>query len=245
MYAPAFTSAGNGYQVTLTGSGPNGGGTYINRFTLIFDLLIPAPLGRTPLFNTNPQNANDADFYIEADGRVGTSAIGYSPAGVIRSNTWQRIAFAADLAASSVTYYVDGTAVFTGSAALDGRHSLYSNLDAGPDLLLFNEGDTTGTYTHALYLSSFAFIDRAMSAAEIQALAAPKDLGIFVQTLPPVSIQRNVNELRLNWRGGPGIRLQKAPGLAPASWQDLPGTLAADAYTESLSGDAGFYRLVR
>ena len=61
----------------------------------------------------------------------------------------------------------------------------------------------------------------------------------------PRSIQRNVNELRLNWRGGPGIRLQKAPGLAPASWQDLPGTLAADAYTESLSGDAGFYRLVR
>ncbi|HMJ66002.1 MAG TPA: endonuclease/exonuclease/phosphatase family protein, partial [Candidatus Binatia bacterium] len=245
MYVPAFTDAGNGYHVTLTGAGPNGGGVYINQFTMIFDVLIPGPLGRTPLFNTNPQNANDADFYIETNGRLGISAIGYSPAGVISSNAWHRIAFAADLAASTVTYYVNGTAVFTGSAALDGRHSLYSDLDGGPDLLLFNEGDSTGIYTHALYLSSFAFTDRMMNAAEIQALGGPKDLGIFVQTLSRVSIQRNGNDLRLNWRGGSGIRLQKSPGLAPTSWQDLPGTLAADTYTESLSNDAGFYRLVR
>src|SRR4030095_14951052 len=173
------------------------------------------------------------------------SAIGYSPAGVISSNAWHRIAFAADLAASTVTYYVNGNAVFAGSAALDGRHSLYSNLDAGPDLLLFNEGDSTGTYTHPLYLSSFAFTDRAMSTAEIQALGGPKDLGIFVQTLPPVFIQRNVNELRLNWRGGPGIRLQKSADLAPTSWQDLPETSAASTYSEPVGEDSGFYRLVR
>jgi endonuclease/exonuclease/phosphatase family metal-dependent hydrolase len=245
MYVPAFVNAGNGYQVTFTGAGPNGGGVYINQFTVIFDLLIPAPLGRTPLFNTNPQNANDADFYIEANGRLGISAIGYSAPGVISSNAWHRIAFAADLAANTVTYYVNGNTVFTGTAALDGRHSLYSSLDAGPDLLLFNEGDTTGTYTHALYLSSFAFTDRTMSASEIQALGGPKDLGIFVQALPRVSILRNGGEFRFNWRGAPGIRLQKTPTLGPPDWQDVPGTLAADTYDEALGNGAAFYRLAR
>jgi hypothetical protein len=164
---------------------------------------------------------------------------------VITSNTWHRIVFAADLAAGTVTYYVNGNAVFTGSAALDGRHSLYSSLDAGPDLLLFNEGDSTGTYTHALYLSSVAFTDRTMSASEIQALGGPKDLGIFVQTLSRVSILRNGGELQFNWRGGPGIRLQKSPTLVPADWQDVPGTLAADTYDEPLANGAAFYRLAR
>ena len=245
MRVPAFTNPANGYQVALAGSAPNGGGIYINQFTMIFDLLIPAPLGWTPLFNTNPQNANDADFYVDANGRVGIGAIGFSANGAVTANVWHRIAFAADLAAGIVTYYVNGTAVFSGPAPLDGRHSLYSSLDAGSDLLLFNEGDTSGTYTHALYLSSFAFIDRTMSTAEIQTLGVPRDLGIFVQTLPSISIERDGNDLTLTWRGGAGIRLQRARTLAPASWQDVAGTLAASTFMESLGENAGFYRLTR
>ena len=245
MRVPAFTNPGNGYHVALTGSGPNGGGIYINQFTMIFDLLIPAPLGWTPLFNTNPQNANDADFYVDANGRVGIGAIGFSANGAVTANVWHRIAFVADLTAGLVTYYVNGTSVFTGSASLDGRHSLYSSLDAGPDLLLFNEGDASGTYTHVCYLSSFAFTDRTMSPAEIQALGGPKDLGIFIQTLSGISIILDGNDVTLTWRGGAGIRLQRALTLAPASWQDVAGTLAASSFSESIGENAGFYRLAR
>jgi endonuclease/exonuclease/phosphatase family metal-dependent hydrolase len=245
MRVPAFTSSANGYHVTLTGSGPNGGGAYINQFTIIFDLLIPAPLGWTPLFNTNPQNANDADLYVDTGGRVGIGDIGYSPIRTIASNTWYRVAVAADLAASSVTYYVDGRPVFTGAAQLDGRHSLFSGDDPGPDLLLFNEGNTSGVFTHALYLSSFAFTDRTMTAAEIQALGEPNDLGIFIQALPALSITRNGNELELNWRGGSGIRLQKSMSLAPSAWQDVPGTTGASRFNESSASSSGFYRLTR
>jgi hypothetical protein len=144
-----------------------------------------------------------------------------------------------------VTYYVDGRSVFTGAAALDGRHSLYSSFDAGPDLLLFNEGDAAGIFTHVLYLSSVAFIDRAMTPAEIQTLGAPSDLGIFIQTLPPLSIARSGNDLQLTWRGSPGIRLQKSTTLTPSAWQDVPGTTGANSFTESLVGNASFYRLTR
>ena len=245
MRVPAFSNTAHGYHVTLNGSTPNGGGAYINQFTIIFDLLIPAPLGWTPLFNTNPQNANDADFFVDANGRAGIGAIGYSTNGAVTSNAWHRIAFVADLATNSVTYYVDGRSVFAGAASLDGRHSLYSSADPGPDLLLFNEGDTSGTFTHAVYVSSFAFIDRTMMAAEIQTLGAPNDLGIFIQTLPPLSIARNGNALQLTWRGGPGIRLQKSTTLTASAWQDLPGTTGANSFTESLGNNASFYRLTR
>jgi len=244
MGVPAFTSSANGYHVTLNSSAPNGGGAYINQFTIIFDLLIPAPLGWTPLFNTNPQNANDADFFVDANGRVGTGAIGYSPNGVIASNTWHRIAFAANFASNTVTYYVDGQPVFTGAASLDGRHSLYSSLDPGPDLLLFNEGDPAGIFTHTLYLSSVAFTHRTMPAAEIQALGAPNDLGIFKQSLPALSITRNGNELQLTWPGGPAMRLQKSTTLAPP-WLEISGTTGASSFTDSLTDTAAFYRLTR
>jgi hypothetical protein len=43
---------------------------------------------------------------------------------------------------------------------------------------LFNEGDLTGVYTHELYLSSFFFADRTLSAAEIQTLGAADADGI-------------------------------------------------------------------
>ena len=244
MRAPGFVNTGNGYHLSLTGSTPNGGGVYINQFTIVMDVLVPAPLGRTALFNTNPQNANDADFYVEADGRLGTSGIGYSAPRIIASNAWHRVAFTADLASGIVRYYVNGNSVFSGTSSLDGRYSLYSAVDAGPDLLLLNEGDSGGIYTHAAYLSSVALTDRAMSASEIQALGSPNDLGIFVETLPTLVIAREGGGLSFTWRGGTGIRLQRTAALNGA-WQDVPGTIGASSYTESQAGPSGFYRLIR
>ena len=185
LHAPGFTSSSRGYHVSFNQSGANGGGTYINQYTMIFDLLLPGSLGWLPFFNTNPDNLNDADFYISPTGEIGISAIGYSPVGTIAANTWYRIAFVAGLASGTVTYYVNGSPVYTGAAGLDGRHSLYSSLDPGPDLLLFNEGDGSGVYTHEVYLSSFAFADRMMSASEMAALGGPKRVA-FSLTRPPL-----------------------------------------------------------
>ena len=245
MRVPAFTSAANGYQVTLPGTGPNGGGVYMNQFTIIFDVLIPSPLGWVPLFNTNPQNSNDADFYVDANGRVGIAELGYSGTGAVPANAWHRIAFTADLAASRVAYYVNGNTSFNGASSLDGRFSLYSDVDAGPDLFLFNEGDASGVYTHLLYVSSIAFTDRTMSAAEIRSLGGASDLGIFVRTLPGILITRNGNEVGLNWGGGPGIRLQRSSSLTPTNWADVNGTVGTSNFVESISGDTQFYRLTR
>src|SRR5688572_9706091 len=95
MRFPACT-ARQGYRVTH-GSAPNGPyGETANRvsnYTLIFDVLFPAASdGRwRALFQTDTNNANDAEFYVQnvIGGGIGTIGV-YN--GSIQSNTWHRIA---------------------------------------------------------------------------------------------------------------------------------------------------------
>lgn len=185
---PAWPGAANdpglGYHLTFQDSGPNGGGSYINQYTLVFDVLFPGSTGWTPLFQTDPSNGsgNDADFYVDASGAIGIGGIlGYSPSAVITPDTWHRIAFAADLGSGNVRYFVDGVKVFerNGDSLLDGRLALYSNVDDGPDLLLSNENDTSGNYTHAAIFSDIAFVDRPLSDGELMALGKASAAGIF------------------------------------------------------------------
>ncbi len=244
LSVPAFSSLAHGYHLTFTDSGPNGGGGYINQFTMILDVLLPEQLGWTALFNTNPQNANDADWYVDATGRLGIGELGYSSAGTVVANAWHRLAFAADLGAGIVTFYCNGLQVRhrTGASLLDGRFSLYSNLDAGPDLLLFNEGDTSGTYTHALHVSSIAFTDRTLSAGEIAALGGPRAEGIFARSLHAAW---HGSEVVLTWSGATNVHLQRASTLAPGEWREVPDTMGASSHEEPVSGAATFFRLIQ
>jgi hypothetical protein len=244
---PAFSDPANGYLVEFNNSVPNGGGAYINQFTVLFDLLIPGSLNWTALFNTNPGNENDADWYVAADGSLGIGALGYSAVNVIQPGTWHRVAFAADLGAGVVKFYVDGNLVRerTGGSLLDGRFSLYSPIDQLPSLLLFNEGDGSGVYTHELYVSSFAFTDRTMGSDEIAVLGGPKALGIFVTSLPPISVSNESGLITLHWTGSPNVRLQKTASLNPPDWQDVPNTVGTDSYSEPATADSAFYRLIR
>jgi len=246
LRAPAFASQANGYRVSFTDSAPNGGGAYLNQYTMIFDVLLPGALNWFPFFNTNPQNANDADFYVSPDGALGIGGIGYSATGLIAPNTWHRIAFAADLAAGVVSYYHNGSPIFTGAAGLDGRHSIFSGVDSGPDLLLFNEGDTSGVYTHAVLLSSFLFTPRRMSEAEILALGGPKARGILV-TAPPIraSIALQGMSVQLSWTGGEfPYQVQKTGALANPSWKDVGPPTNGTSVLLPHTGAAGYFRVV-
>jgi hypothetical protein len=181
MHVPAFANIGNGYHLTLNDTGANGGGSYVNNWTIIFDVLVPSPWPLdyiVPFFNTDPANGNDGDFYLYGDGEIGIGSGGYSAPGVLTPDNWYRVSFVAT--ASTLSYYVNGTLVKTRSGGgVDGTWSLYSNANAGPDLLLFNEGDLTGQYTHELYLNSVAFVDGALTPGEISTLGGPSAAGIL------------------------------------------------------------------
>ena len=238
MHVPGFTSDADGYWLTFDDSGPNvGTNAYINRYTLFFDVLIPSPWPVNeyivPFFNTDPYNLNDGDFYLYSDGELGIGGGGYAPAGTITPDTWCRIAFVADIAANTLTYYVNGTKVKTRSGGgLGGTWSLYSNQDVGAyplypaNLLLFNEGDTSGIYTHDVYLSSVAFTDRAISAGEASTLGSPGAGGILVPSFasaPMLASQQSANGAVISWPTQfVGYALESKTDLASSTWAPVP-----------------------
>lgn len=243
---PLLPAGKHGVHLTMP-TVPNGGGAYLNNYSLVWDVLIPGDVNWTPFFNSNPDNGNDADFYVADDGSLGIGDLGYSPAGTIQAGQWYRIAFTADLARGEVTYYVNGTPVHkrTSGALTDGRFSLYTGNDAGPDLLLFSE--PSGSYNHPLNVNSFLFVNRTLSGDEVLALNGPKATGIsFGGTAEGarLSIARDGNTLNFSWTGGnPPYQLQKTASLTNPEWTDVGPAGAATTATDTLSGDAAFYRV--
>ncbi len=153
-------------------AGPNGEGSYINQYTMIWDLLIPdVGANWTGLYNTSASNSNDGEFFIRTDGGIGISGV-YE--GTINSNQWHRIAMVWDVA--SMYKYIDGQLVGsqTDISGVDGRWSLYPTGGAEKTYVLSdNDGDTNSGY-----VGSFYFIDEALSADAIAALGGATAAGI-------------------------------------------------------------------
>lgn len=161
----------------------NGGGGYVNRYTLLMDILFPAGSDNRyrALFQTNSGNSNDADFFV-GDGGVGPDPNGiganFTYHGTILPNTWYRIAFVVDSAAVPpiVEKYVNGAYVGTSELdQLDGTWSLYTATQGNPSWLFSDEnGDTAEGY-----VNSIAILDGTASAGDIQALGGPTASGLF------------------------------------------------------------------
>jgi hypothetical protein len=160
--------------ILRTGAQPNGGGAFINQYTMVWDLLLPQVPSYAGLFNTDDSNTSDGDFFIKAGGGIGISGT-YS--GTISANKWYRIAASFDLTTSTLSKYIDGTLVGTQSlsSGVDGRWSLYSANDPTRGVLLLTDDDGE---TGAGFINSFLFVDRAMTSTEIAALGGPNALGI-------------------------------------------------------------------
>ncbi len=148
----------------------NGGGSFVNQYTLVMDLLIPEMTsGWDSLWQTNTGNANDGDWWVRgSDGAVGVSSV-YG--GQVLTNTWYRLALVTDLPSGRLASYINGTQVqtLTAGVALDGRWSL------DPLASLFAD-DTSENSSNQL--NSVEIVGRVLSAAEIQALGGPSAAGI-------------------------------------------------------------------
>ena len=243
---PAFASSADGLALTLTGLPPNGGGTYLNRYSFVFDVLLPVGWNWMAFFNTAPANNNDSDFFVRSDAALGIGALGYSPGGTIQADTWHRVIFAADLPAGVVTYYVDGVQVHqrTGGALLDGRFALFPGTNPGPHVRLFCDED--GEMSPVL-CSGIAFVDSTLSAAQAAELGTARADGIFMSG-PPASPTLTVavanGTVTLTWPAAPGRRLQKSATLKAGAWSDVPGTTGQSSHAEPVQAATPlFYRL--
>ncbi|MFZ4765897.1 MAG: Ig-like domain-containing protein, partial [Roseimicrobium sp.] len=179
---PAFSATLSDGSKTLTGAittvggtanrlsmpipaGGNGGGSFTNEYTLLFDIFSPSG-SRTSyrsLFQTNTGNSNDGDYFIRnSDDKLGTAALGYS-ANALPEAVWKRVVIVGDLG-SSYKVYVDGALFHTHtSQGVDGRYSLEGQL------LLFADDTSENA---ALNVGAVAFWKQLLTAAEIAALGA-------------------------------------------------------------------------
>lgn len=152
---PAATPT-QGLVVTYNAA-PNGGGAYLNAYTIGYDIKFTNASGYAALFQTNQNNSNDSDLFRNRSGGLGISGV-YD--GTILSDKWYRLMFSFDLANKTLDKYIDGTQVGhqTLPDGLDGRWSL----DPTFIILADNDGET-----NAGSLSRFYFEDRALNASEI------------------------------------------------------------------------------
>jgi hypothetical protein len=136
----------------LHGFPSNGGGGYLNQYTIILDASFPGIGEWISLYQTNEayddaaghfdlSDSNDGDLFIDPDGQVGISGV-YG--GTLTVNTWYRIALVVDLVAGTLTTYADGVQIqqLTGQG-LDGRFALYTSTDPDPYDWFFLFADET------------------------------------------------------------------------------------------------------
>ncbi len=142
-------------------------------YTLIFDLLLPGTgsHGFISLFQTSPENENDADLFINADDKIG---VGKEYFGSIQRNKWYRIAIA--VSQKSINIYIDGK--FVGKINIKGgRWAVYNNFAGGQDqgFLLFADNDNE---TSEMYISAIQLRNYTMNNSEIAYLGKPNYIGI-------------------------------------------------------------------
>lgn len=148
---------------------PNGGGSYVNEYTLQIDFKVSVTNVWHCFFQTNPDNNNDGDCFINPSGNIGVAATGYSGAS-ITPGEWYRLVITVDNG-SFYNYYIDGSLLFTGYVQdIDGRFSLY------PELLLFADNDGED---NLITVSEAAIWDRPLNAMEVT------ELGGFGHVLNP------------------------------------------------------------
>lgn len=177
---PAATQS-QGLQVDH-GYGPNGGGAYLNQFTLIFDVKFGGS-GWATFFQTNEANANDGDFFLRPESSGGGIGVSGQYSGTFTRDEYHRVALTFDLSLDDTPgnrrarKYIDGVEVGdqTLGSGLDGRWAIYTINDATPYFLILtdNDGDTSPGA-----LSSFLFEDRAYTPDEVRSLGGVTPNGI-------------------------------------------------------------------
>lgn len=142
-------------------SGGNGGGTYINEYTIVMDVWTDAAWAS--LYQTAWNgNANDGDLWIDASTRtaakIGVGITGYSTE-TFDATKWHRIALSVDNG-NFFRAYVDGVLFLDGAGqGIDGRFSL--------ELDRFNLFADDSWEDGWILCGTVAVWDRAMESAEV------------------------------------------------------------------------------
>lgn len=161
------------------GAEANGGGSLVNSYTLIWDILFTGDAHNTwrALLEADGRVINaDAEFFVNNNNAIGIAG---SYQGTVQSNTWHRIGMVVNGEAKTITKFIDGNLVGSQTfSAIDDRFAL----SPGGTALLFTDNDGE---TGVAYVNSMQLRDEALTPGQMLALGGPLAAGIQ-QTIPPV-----------------------------------------------------------
>jgi hypothetical protein len=175
MKVPGDLSNKIGYVMTH-GIAPNGGGTRVNQYTIVYDLFVgTAGPGAASLLQTSSSaNTDDGDLFWQGN-NFGQGGGGYNGRGTFTAGAWHRVVAAYDMAATPpvVTKYVDGIKQddWTANQGLDApRRALQVTA------VLFGDGDQDER--REMFVNSIQVRAGKLSDAECFALGGPSAAGI-------------------------------------------------------------------
>ena len=213
----------------------NGGGTKVNQYTLIMDVLYMVNAVERALLQTTPDNSDNRDIAIGANNGIGSSG-GFQ--GNFLPDTWQRIAFAVDLSGPGshpvMAKFINGVKVGQQvlSEGLDGRWSLFpADHATTPWALLFADDNVEA---QPGYVSSIQIRNGRLSDAQIARLGGPS-----AKKIPgPIRLAHNAGQVVIEWTGG--VPLQSAENVT-GPWTDVPGATSPYSVPTPL-GPRKFFR---
>ena len=231
-----FPAAGSSMGFTMPNpSTPNGGGTLVNAYTLILDVLIPTnSVNRVcPVIKTDGGYFGpNADLVIDSSGGIGAPPGPYY--GSIQPNTWYRVGFV--VSTTEIDEYINGVKVGVQTITDPTPDSRYA-LTPSDVSELFQNSTTNGAAPG--YVSSIQLRDTALNAGQMAALGAPSAAKIpavipsipaYVENQSPAPNQANVTPL-------PAIAATLNPGSTTIDSGSislsLDGTLLATTVTDT------------
>lgn len=224
------------------GAAANGGGTKVNQYTILMDLMYPADQESDyrGLLQTALDNSDDADIFLNPLNAIGIDGQYH---GDLFPGSWHRVALVFDLTQNSLNKYVDGVlenAQLLGQG-VDGRWAL------GPSALLFTDNDGE---TQPGYVNSIQFRSGALTAEQVNSLGTfvtasgipggPIDPGGDI-TLS-IAIGTGNNAIITVTPPGTYTLETKATLNAPA-WADATGVAPGGQFTVPMAGATGFFRV--
>lgn len=172
------------YLICSHGIAPNGGGSYVNNWTLLLDVKFPASSAGywMSLYQTNSSNGNDGDCFISTSRTIGVGATGYTSR-IVQAQVWYRIV----ISVSNTNFYriyVDGAKWLEGTVqSLDGRFSL------DPAILLF--ADENGE-DYPIHCTTAAVWGQALNDSQVSSLGnASNPIQILVAPYAGVNLLTN------------------------------------------------------
>lgn len=226
----------------------NGGGTNLNQYTIVMDVMWPAESEGTwrSVFNADTSNANDGEIFVDPDGRIG---IFNNYAGQMHPNIWYRLGLVFDLSTNEMTRYLNGTNVLGTNATVlplpEGARDGQFSLNGGVLFFSDNDGETAPALVNVIQLRA-----GAMTAEQMAALGGPGTNGLGEGGAPVgdvaiESITRNGNDVTITVNNeGRTIQLQTTTNIAnPLSWANQGGPTTQSTFTVSISGNMTFFRV--